>query len=53
MSTRDRFLSKIVVRNLPLGLDEAGFKALVGENVFQNVDFFYYVPGKARYVNIT
>jgi hypothetical protein len=48
MTTRTRFLSKVIVRNLPLGLDEGAFRALVGEKVLENVDYFYYVQGKAK-----
>lgn len=51
MAGRERFLSKVVVRNLPIGLDEAAFKALVGESLLQNVDYFYYVPGKLKYAS--
>lgn len=52
MANRERFLSKVIVRNLPLSLDEAAFKQIIGESTCASIDLFYYVQGKAKYVQI-
>lgn len=44
-----RFLSKVIVRNLPVNLDEAAFRELAGDISLRATDYFYYVPGKIRY----
>lgn len=46
---RERFTSKVVVRNLPIGLDEAAFRELIGTEVASACDYIYYVPGRSKY----